>query len=107
MRALWPVGEAAQADYEVLREAALSGVGVASAVAARFARVGLAGLIVAPAAAPMFSAALAGATRPAWTPYDDPRHQALVAAYELVVAVADGEAFRGGQTASTATEGEA
>ena len=85
MRALWPVGEAAQADYETLRDAALSGMGLASPVAARFARVGLVGLIVRPAARPVFVAALVGATRPARTPYEDPRRQALGAAYELVV----------------------
>jgi hypothetical protein len=85
VRALWPVGEAAQADYEMLRDAALSGVGLASPVAARFARVGLVGLIVAPAARPAFVAALVGATRPAWTPYEDPRRQALGAAYALLL----------------------
>lgn len=85
MRALWPVGEAAQADYEALRDAALSGVGLASPTAARFARVGLVGLIVCPAARPAFVAALVGAVRPAWTPYEDPRSQALGAAYELVL----------------------
>jgi hypothetical protein len=67
------VGEAAQADYEALREAAVTGVGVATPVAARFARAGLAGLILAPAAGAVFVASLTGAARPAWTPYEDPR----------------------------------
>src|SRR3954452_3712969 len=49
-RRFWPIGEAAQADYEALREAVLSGQAVQSLTAARFARRGLAGLIAWPAA---------------------------------------------------------
>ncbi len=90
MRTLWPVGEAAQADYEALREAAVAGVGLATVTSARFARAGLAGLIVRPAARPVFVASMLGATRPAWAPYDDPRLQTLGAAYELVVVDIEG-----------------
>ncbi|MGH9055623.1 MAG: hypothetical protein ACRDYY_07140 [Acidimicrobiales bacterium] len=89
MRAFWPVGEAAQADYEALREAALGGVALCEVTAGRFERAGLAGLIVRPAARPIFVAALAGATRPAWTPYADPRTAALADAYELLTTSAE------------------
>ena len=75
LRRFWPVGEAAQADYEALRVAA-----------ARFARRGLAGLIAWPAAEPMFVATLVGATRPAWVPHHDPREEALAAGFSLLLA---------------------
>jgi hypothetical protein len=83
----WPIGEAAQADYEALRKAVLSGEAAPSLAAARFARRGLAGLIVWPVAEPVFGAVLLGAERPPWTPYADPRLDALAAAYELIVSV--------------------
>ena len=85
MSRLWPVGEAAQADYERLRAAVLAGAPLASAEAVRFARAGLWGLMRRPAAEPVFVARLLGAGRPAWTPYEDPRLAALAAAYELVL----------------------
>jgi hypothetical protein len=86
-RRFWPVGEAAQADYEVLREAVLSGEPMQSLTAARFARRGLAGLIAWPAAEPVYTAALVGAQRARWTPYADPRLDALAAGYELILRV--------------------
>jgi hypothetical protein len=89
VRAFWPVGEAAQADYETLREAAMAGVAVCEGAARRFERAGLAGLIVHPAARPIYIASMTGATRPAWTPYADPRGQALAAGYELLLVCAD------------------
>jgi hypothetical protein len=65
----WPVGEAAQADYEALRAQVLAtGAMPESLIAARFARRGLPGLIAWPSAAPGFDAALLGAPRPPWTP---------------------------------------
>ena len=85
MRPLFPVGDPAQADYEALRDAAMSGVSLVSPQAVRFARLGLAGIILRPRAGPVFVASLHGATRPAGTPYEDPRLQALGAAYELVL----------------------
>ena len=87
-RRLWPIGEAAQADYEVLREAVLSGQPVQSLTAARFARRGLAGLIAWPAAEPVYAAIMVGAARAPWTPYADPRLDALTAGYELILRVA-------------------
>ena len=49
MRPFWPSGEAAQADYEALRAAALSGDAADSLSAARFARRGVDGLVAWPA----------------------------------------------------------
>ena len=84
-RRFWPVGEAAQADYETLRDAVLSGQPLQSLTAARFARRGLAGLIAWPAAEPDYTAILVGAERAAWTPYADARLAALAAGYELLL----------------------
>lgn len=83
----WPIGEAAQADYEVLRKAVLSGEAVHSLAAARFARRGLAGLIAWPVAEPIYTAVMLGAERPPWTPYADPRLEVLAAGYELILRV--------------------
>jgi hypothetical protein len=80
MRRFWPVAEPAQADYERLRNAVVSAGALPDELAAaRFCRRGLAGLIAWPVAEPIFVAALAGARRPAWTPYGDPRLEALAA----------------------------
>jgi hypothetical protein len=87
----WPVGEAAQADYETLRAhvlatgAAPDSLATNSLVAARFARRGLPGLIAWPSAEPVFGAALLGAHRPPWTPHDDPRLDALAGAFALLL----------------------
>jgi hypothetical protein len=78
----WPVGEAAQADYETLRAHLLdTGTLPDSLAAARFLRRGLAGLIAWPAAEPVFTAELTGACRPPWTPHADPRLDALAVGY--------------------------
>ncbi len=88
MSRFWPVAESAQADYEGLRAAVLAtGALPAGMAAARFARRGLAGLIAWPAAEPVFAAALRGAARPAWSPYADPRLDALAAACRLLLAL--------------------
>lgn len=89
MTSRWPAAEAAQVDYEVLREGALSGAPLLGPVAARFEREGLLGLIVRPSAGPVFAAVLSGAMRPAWSPYADPRTEALVDVYRLLVDGAD------------------
>ncbi|HEU0202446.1 MAG TPA: hypothetical protein VFR86_18700 [Burkholderiaceae bacterium] len=84
----WPIGEGAQADYEALRKAVLAGELMHNLAAARFARRGLAGLIADwPVAEPLYTAMMLGAQRPAWTPYADPRLDALAAAYELIFGV--------------------
>ena len=87
-RRFWPIAEAAQADYEALREAVLSGTSLESLAAARFARRGLAGLITWPAAEPIYTAVVLGAQRPPWTPHADPRLDALAAGYELILSTA-------------------
>ena len=82
----WPVGEAAQANYEALRAHVLAtGAMPDSLIAARFARRGLPGLIAWPSADPVFDAALLGAPRPPWTPHDDPRLDALAAGFALLL----------------------
>ena len=82
----WPIGEAAQADYEALREAVLLGKPVGSLTAACFARRGLAGLIAWPVSEPAYTAIVIGARRPSWTPNADPRLDALADGYELLLA---------------------
>jgi hypothetical protein len=79
-RSFWPVAEAAQSDYESLRSHVLTvGALPDSSAAARFSRRGLAGLIAWPAAEPVFRADIVPAQRPTWTPYADPRVDALAA----------------------------
>ena len=91
MRLFWPAGEPAQAEYERLRAAAVSGGRLPDDLAAaRFWRRGLAGLIAWPVAEPVFAAVVTGAARPPWTPYDDPRASALAATYQLLLAEASG-----------------
>lgn len=89
MSRLWPVAEAAQADYETLRAAALAGTSLLGPAATRFAAAGLWGLIRRPVAEPTFAARLRGARRPPWTPYSDPRLDALGDAYELILSARD------------------
>jgi hypothetical protein len=85
-RRFWPVGEAAQADYETLRAHVLAtGAASDSLIAARFARRGLPGLIAWPSAEPVFDAALRGAPRPPWSPHADPRLDALAAGFALLL----------------------
>lgn len=82
---LWPVAQAAQVDYEELRAVAIAGGGSISVAARRFDQLGLAGLIASPAAEATFAAALIGADRPPWTPHADPRVDAVVAGYGLLL----------------------
>jgi hypothetical protein len=98
MSRLWPTSEAAQADYERLRDAVLcSGRLPEDLVSARFRRRGLAGLIAWPDADPVFRATLVGAARPPWTPYGDPRGAVLSATYRLMVTHGDQQLHRGGR----------
>lgn len=90
-RSFWPPVEAAQVDYETLREHVLAPCGAPEGLAAaRFARRGLAGLIAWPAAEPVFVAELLAAARPAWTPHEDPRVAALATGYEFLLDLAAG-----------------
>jgi hypothetical protein len=87
MRSLWPVAEAAQADYESLRRSVLAGAPWrGDAIARRFERCGLAGLVRAPAAEPVYLAELVGALRPAWCGREDPRLEALRDVYAFLLA---------------------
>ena len=93
----WPVAEAAQADYEALRAAALEGEPPGDELAAaRFARRGLAGVIAWPRAEPVYLGALVGAQRPAWSGAEDPREVTLGEVYGFLVArtTASGEMTR-------------
>jgi hypothetical protein len=85
MRTFWPAAEAAQADYETLRHAALAGDETSSIAAGRFARRGLAGPIAWPNAEPLFAASIVGAAGPPWLPHHDPRLDALAAGFELLL----------------------
>ena len=90
MSRVWAIWEAAQADYEGLREAVVvAGRLPDDLTGARFRRRGLAGLIAWPASEPVFSAAITAAARPPWTPYADPRSQAVAETYRLLLAWAD------------------
>ena len=82
----WPVREAAQSDYETLRQQMLATGALPDCLAAaRFSRRGLAGLIAWPAAEPVFVAELVGAARPPWSPYQDPRLDALAAGFAVLL----------------------
>jgi hypothetical protein len=86
MRRFWPPADPRQHAYERLRSAVLTAGPVPDELAAaRFARRGLAGLIVWPDAEPVFNAHLIGAARAAWTPYSDPRAVVLATAYRLLL----------------------
>lgn len=93
----WPVAEPAQATYEALRAAALTGEPSRDELAAsRLARRGLAGLIAWPHAEPVYLGQVVGAGRPAWCGEQDPRDVALAEAYGFLVArtAASGERAR-------------
>jgi hypothetical protein len=95
---VWPVGEAAPADYEALRAHVLAASAPpGSLAAARFARRGLPGLIAWPSAEPAFDAELLGAQRPPWSPHNDPRLDALAAGFALLLDA--GRASTAGPTA--------
>ena len=91
-RVFWPVGEAAQADYEALRADALAAdpAATSSLAAARFDRRGLAGLIVWPSSEPVFNGPVLGGTRPRWSPHDDPRLDALAAGFAFLLGIETG-----------------
>jgi hypothetical protein len=85
MIALWPVNDRIQAEYESLRTLALADVELCGPSAIRFAHQGLAGLITWRKTEPAFSVSLIGARRPPWTPYSDPRLDALAAVYQFML----------------------
>jgi hypothetical protein len=88
----WPVAEPAQADYEQLRELALTGGSLDGLlVARRFERRGLAGLISWPAAEPDYLGSVIGACRPGWCGSEDPRERQLRDAYGFLLG--DGDSY--------------
>jgi hypothetical protein len=89
MRAFWPPGEAAQADYERLRAGALAATPVADVAALRFARGGVVALLTGPGSEPVFVGVVVGAPRPAWSAHGDPRLEALAAGYGLLLDAAE------------------
>ena len=84
----WPAVDPAQLDYERLREMALAGRLLAGPPAERFQRGGLMALIKKPTLTPFLTARLVEVPRPRWSPYVDPRLEALADAYALLTAVA-------------------
>jgi hypothetical protein len=89
-RSFWPPAQAAQIDYETLRAQVLEPTGLPLGLAAaRFARRGLAGLIAWPNTEPVFVAELLAATRPTWTPHEDPRVTVLAAGYQFLLNAAE------------------
>lgn len=83
----WPATDPAQRDYEHLRELALAGTLLVGPQAERFQRGGLMALIQRPTAHPLpLSATVVEVPRPRWSPYADPRLEALADAYALLTA---------------------
>jgi len=92
----WPIGEAAQADYEQLRAAVVAGDAIDELLAARrFGRRGLAGLIGWPQSEADYLGCVVGASRPAWSGAEDPREAQLADAYGFLLGRAtDGQQRR-------------
>lgn len=85
----WPATDRAQLDYERLREMALADALLVGPEAERFRRGGLSALIRRPtSSSPRLTATLVAVHRPRWSPYADPRLEALADAYALLSAAA-------------------
>jgi hypothetical protein len=85
----WPAVDPAQLDYERLREMALAGTLLVGPQAERFQRGGLMALIKKPTSSALpLIVRLVEVPRPRWSPYVDPRLEALADAYALLTAVA-------------------
>lgn len=87
----WPATDHSQLDYEHLRDRALADALLVGPEAERFRRGGLSALIRRPtSSSPRLAATLVAVQRPRWSPYADPRLEALADAYALLsAAVAD------------------
>jgi hypothetical protein len=84
----WPATDPVQLEYEQLREMALAGTRLIGPESERFQHGGLAALIRRPnSAASRLIATLVEVPRPRWSPYVDPRLDALADAYALLGAV--------------------
>lgn len=85
----WPATDPVQLEYERLRALALAGTGLVGPAAERFDHGGLVALIRRPASAgARLTARLVEVPRPRWSPYGDPRLDALAEAYALLDAAA-------------------
>jgi hypothetical protein len=85
----WPATDRAQLDYERLREMALADALLVGQDAERFRRGGLSALIRRPTSgSPRLTSTLVEVHRPRWSPYADPRLEALANAYALLAAAA-------------------
>lgn len=84
---LWSPREAAQVEYESLRERILQGgPDQQGLLPTRFQRLGLLGLVAAPQIEPgRWQATVVGAQRPRWSPYADPRVEALADAFQCLL----------------------
>lgn len=90
----WPAADPAQLDYEHLRALALAGALLAGPQAERFHRGGLIALIQRPTAHLLpLRATMVAVPRPRWSPYADPRLEALADAYALVTAAGPDPVF--------------
>jgi hypothetical protein len=84
----WPAADPVQLEYERLREMALAGTRLIGPEAERFQHGGLAALIRRPSSsASRLIVTLVEVPRPRWSPYVDPRLDALADAYALLGAV--------------------
>ena len=83
----WPATDPVQLDYERLREMALAGTRLIGPAADHFQHGGLVALVRRPSSASsQLIATLAEVPRPRWSPYLDPRLDALTDAYALLEA---------------------
>jgi hypothetical protein len=89
MRSFFAVGGPAQAEYEKLREIALSGGRSITPQVLRFERYGIAGLVVPAREGAVLEGRVVGAVRPRWTPHQDPRCESLADAYGLLLSHGD------------------
>lgn len=88
MRPFWPAADRAQVAYERLRELALADALLVGLDADRFRRGGLAALIWRSTPSPQLAATMVAVPRPRWSPYADPRLEAVADAYALLAAAA-------------------
>lgn len=82
----WLRPEPARIAYERLREQVLLGEDVEPDRLSGFRELGLTGLLLGLPRQTCWQAAVQGARRPPWTPHQDPRQQALVNAFNFLLA---------------------
>lgn len=85
MSLAWSRTEPARTAYERLRDQVLLSKNIEPDHVDGFCELGLAGLLLGSTRQTCWQATLQGARRPPWTPYQDPRQQALVDAFVFVL----------------------